>query len=354
MDKLFESVWTLRVTALILAILFFFYVKSEIDTTGKDNDDSTNNIAILTDVPLEAYYDTENLIVTGLPKTVDVTIEGSKQFVLQAKLKKDYKVFVDLSSMLLGEHKVAIQHENFSDKLDVSIDPEFVDIVIEEKVTKEFRVDPEFNTSLIADGYELVNMIAEPRTVFVTGAKSTIDNISYVKATVNAESGTNESFQQEAAVKVLDSNLNKLDVSIEPATVNVSVNVREYSREIPVAIKETGTPKDGIKINSIVPQLKTIEIFGPKSIIDQITQLEVKFDVSKINDTGLYDVSFEKPTGVTRISSKETKVQVNVTKKKSESEEDAIQRDDLERNQSTTGNKEDSSKETPDEENTTE
>ena len=153
MDKLFESVWTLRVTALILAILFFFYVKSELDTTGQE-DDPTNNIAILTDVPLEAYYDTENLIVTGLPKTVDVTIEGSKQFVLQAKLKKDYKVFVDLSSLLIGDHKVAIQHENFSDKLDVSIDPEFVDIVIEEKVTKEFRVDPEFNTSLIADEHD--------------------------------------------------------------------------------------------------------------------------------------------------------------------------------------------------------
>ena len=67
---------------------------------------ATNEVDIITQVPLEVYYDTENLIVTGLPKTVDVTIEGPRQIVLKAKLTKDFKVFVDLNALLIGEHRV--------------------------------------------------------------------------------------------------------------------------------------------------------------------------------------------------------------------------------------------------------
>ena len=49
-----------------------------------------------------------------------------------------------------------------------------------------------------------------------------------------------QSFTQEATVKVLDRDLNKLDVTIEPEIVKVQVDIAEYSREIPVVLKETG------------------------------------------------------------------------------------------------------------------
>ena len=60
---------------------------------------------------------------------------------------------------------------------------------IEERITQEFRVDPEMNNRLIDEGYVLKDMTAEPTTVFVTGAKSIIESISYVKATVTGEQG---------------------------------------------------------------------------------------------------------------------------------------------------------------------
>lgn len=312
MDKLFDSNWVLRITALVLALLLFFYAKAQLD---QGQTVSTNpQMDIITDVPLEVYYDKENLIVSGLPDTVDVTIEGPMQIVLKTKLSKDFKVFVDLNSLLIGEHRVTIQHENFSDKLDVSIDPKVVDIVIEEKVTKEVRVEPEINNSLLAEGFELTDMLVEPRTVIVTGAKSIIDNIGYVKATINRNEGINSSFQQKANVKVLDSSLNKLDVVIEPASVNVKVDVTEYSREIPITIQQTGTPMEGVTVNSLIPQTKVVRVFGPKSIIDALTRLQVRFDVSKIDESGFYKVDLVMPNGVTKLSSKTIEVQANVTK----------------------------------------
>ena len=176
-----------------ISCFFFLLCESGINRWWNQTT-SNNQVDIITDVPLEVYYDSENLIVTGLPETVDVTIEGPMQIVLKTKLKKDFKVFVDLNSLLIGEHRVTIQHENFSDKLNVTIDPEIVDVVIEEKVTEEFRVDPEINNRLFAEGYVLKSMMADPSRVIVTGAKSVIESISYVKATVSAPEGIERIF----------------------------------------------------------------------------------------------------------------------------------------------------------------
>ncbi|MBB5148480.1 MULTISPECIES: CdaR family protein [Ureibacillus] len=319
MDKFFDNIWVLRATAFILAFLLFFYVKAELTGGGKEST-SNNHVDIITDVPLEVYYDSENLIVTGLPETVDVTIEGPMQIVLKTKFQKDFKVFVDLNSLLIGEHRVTIQHENFSDKLNVTIDPEVVDVVIEEKVTQEFRVDPEINNRLFAEGYVLKSMMAEPSKVIVTGAKSIIENISYVKATVSAPEGIKESFTQEANVKVLDSNLNKLDVSIQPETVNVTVEVEEYSRDIPITLRQIGTPQQGVVINELNTDTKTIELFGPKSIIDSLKSLVVEFDVSKVDRSGNYEVDLNLPKGATKLGTDKIIVRANVTKTPTQSD----------------------------------
>jgi len=313
MDKFFDNIWALRAIAFILAILLFFYVKAEL-TDKTETTTSNNHVDIITDVPLEAYYDSDNFIVTGLPETVDVTIEGPMQLVLQTKFKKDFKVFVDLNSLLIGEHRVTIQHENFSDKLKVTINPQVVDVVIEEKVTKEFKVDPEINNQLFADGFVLKSMKAEPSKVTVTGAKSVIENISYVKATVSAEKGINESFTQEANVKVLDNNLNKLDVMINPDKVNVTVEVNEYSKTVPIVLKQTGSPPAGVTINQLETDTKSVEVFGPKSVVDSIKSLEVDFDVSQVERSGNYDVNLKVPKGATKLGTEKITVRANVTK----------------------------------------
>ncbi len=61
MDKFFDNIWVLRATAFILAFLLFFYVKAELTGGGKEST-SNNHVDIITDVPLEVYYDSENLI----------------------------------------------------------------------------------------------------------------------------------------------------------------------------------------------------------------------------------------------------------------------------------------------------
>lgn len=319
MDKLFDTRWMLVLTSLILASALFFYV--QIEMTKSTDSGSPTETDIITNVPLEVYYDDTNLFVTGLPETVNVKISGSRPIVMTTKLEKDFKVFVDLNSLLIGEHSVTIQQENFSEKLKVEIEPRIVNVVIEEKVTGEFRVEPEMNNSLVADEYIVKNMTANPSRVSITGAKSVINSISYVKATVTGEKGMKESFKQEATVKVLDRDLNKLEVQVSPEKVKVEVDINEYSRDFPLTIITKGEAAEGITIEDLTVEPSKIAVYGTKSVVDSISEVFVEVDLSKIKKSGPYELSVALPTGATKLSQDKVMVHATVVKEVVNSEE---------------------------------
>ena len=317
MDKMMDSPWVLRLTSLALAILLFFSVRSEINS----NERLTVNMQedVIRDVPVEVYYDTDNLIVTGIPAVVDVRIKGPAQDVLKVKASRDFKVFMDLNRLLIGEHKVKLKYENISRKLDVELDPDTVDIVIEERVTKEFKVEAEMNRQTIAEGFVLKGLAVTPPNVFITGAKSVIDNISYVKATV-AGDNSKENFMQNADVRVLDKELNKLDVEVNPKTVKVDIEIGEYSRDIPIALVQIGKVKAGIQIDDMKAEQRFITVYGTKSIVDAITTIEVPVDISKFTESKTYSVPAVKPEGVSKLGTDAIKVKVQISKTTEETE----------------------------------
>lgn len=300
MDKLFDSPWMLRLTALFLAGALFFYIQA--DQNKETDKPASTETDVITNVPLEVYYDEENLFVTGVPETVDVKISGPPQIVLKTKFEKDFKVFVNLNSLLIGKHSVTIQSENFSDKLNVSIEPKTINVEIEEKITGEFRVEPEMNNSLVADDYILKAMTASPSRVTITGAKSVIDSINYVKATVTGDKGIKKSFEQEATVKVLDRDLNKLDVSVNPDKVKVKVEINEYSREVPITIKEVGKATEGVTIEHLSVEPSKITVYGPKASIDELESVAVNVDLAKITESGSYNFDVALPSGAIKLS----------------------------------------------------
>ena len=311
MDKMMDSPWFLRITALVLAMVLFLSAKS-----GDENLNAANNgnmTDIIRDIPVEVYYDDDNFVVTGVPETVDMTIEGPSSFVQTAKQLKDFTVFVDLRNLNMGEHEVMVQVENLYEKLDSKIDPAYIDVNIEEKVTRELRVDPEFNDRLLAENFVVTLMKSKPERIQVTGAKSVVDSISYVKATVGGDQGLNKTFTQKASVKVLDKDLSKLNVTIEPAEVEVTVEIEEYSRDIPISLQQKGTTKDGVVINDLTPKTKIVRVYGNKATVDSLDKLTIDVDVSSLEKTGTMKVKIPVPKGVTKISKEEIEVVADVT-----------------------------------------
>ena len=311
MDKMMDNPWFLRIIALTLAILLFVSVKNDLEKNELNT--SGTQIDVLRDVPVEVYYDDDNLVVTGVPETVTVNIEGPSQIVLSAKMMKDYKLFVDLRELSIGEHRVAISSENFSEKLKVRIDPVYVNVVIEERISREFRVDPDMNEGLLAENYIVKSYDVEPNVITITGAKSVINSIGYVKATIEGEQGITKSFEQEANVRVLDRDLNKLDVLIEPRSVQVKVKIEEYSKDIPIVLEQKGTPKEGVTINRVYTNVEFVRVYGSRTVVDKLKNIPVDVDVSKIEKSGEFDAKISIPDGVTKLSSDKIKVIGDVT-----------------------------------------
>jgi len=313
MDKWMNNPWFLRITALLLALLLFFSVKA--DDNAANRVETTTMTEEIEDVKLEVYYDNSSLIVSGLPETVDLTITGPASIVQTARQIKDFTLFVDLRELPIGQHQVPVQTENLSEQLRVRVDPSVVDVTIEERVTQEFRIEPEMNERLLKEGFVLDSMEAEPNVVSVTGSKSVINAISFVKATVTGEQNIDESFTAEANVRVLANDLTKLEnVTIDPEVVRVNVNIEEYSKEVPVTIKQNGKPKKGIAIDSLKSSNETVEVFGPQTAVDQIKEYVVEINADAITPTDTdVEVDLKAPAGATGVKPGKVTVKADIT-----------------------------------------
>ena len=314
MDKFMESRWFMRIVGLLLAFILYLSVNfDDIQKTANNNTGTSQNaIETIQDVPLEVFYDSENLEVSGLPDTVNVTVEGPKAVVQQAKTVKDFQVYVDLNDIEIGEHQVEIQTQNISDKLTVKLDPQFANISVQEKVTEEFTVEPQFNESILSNGYEAEGLAVDPKTVKVTGSKDEVEQIAYVIATLDVDEEINENVTREARVQVLDREYNKLNVLVEPEVVDVTVSVVNPSKSVPVTIKQKGSLPEGTTLESISVEPKEATIFGRQDVLDTVEEMLAEVDLSKIKKDSTITVPLALKDGLNKVAPEEVKVKVDV------------------------------------------
>ncbi|MBE3570799.1 MAG: YbbR-like domain-containing protein [Bacillales bacterium] len=318
MDRWIESPWVLRILALFLAILLYMSVNmEEVDLKKKTENIPNENIATIEDVPVDVYYDSENLVVSGVPQTVSVTVEGPKSIVQSTKALKDFKVYVDLSNVGLGTHDVPIKYDNISNQLKVKIEPAYAEVSIQEKVTKEFKVGAEISDGMLGDGYQVDSLSVSPKTVEITGAKDVIDQIEYVKATLDSNELIDGEFTGKARVRVLDGELNKLDVAVDPETVEVTVKVKNPNKKVPVSVNKTGSPPEGVSIKNIDIDPKEVTVYGKESALDKLNNVEINMDLSKIKGDTVKEVPIHLKEGLNYVSPQKVKVVVSVEKKTS-------------------------------------
>lgn len=315
MDKLMDNPWFIKIIALLLALLLYSSVPhtngSKITDVNVPAEQTTETIA---NIPVKVYYDTDNLIVTGIPNTVDMTLKGPVTLVQSAKALKNFEVYVDLTHAKIGNQTVRLKVKNLSDKLQATIAPEYADVSIQEKVTKEFRVDAEYNSNLVDDGYTAGQPVVEPNMVKITGAKNVIDKITYVKATVDLKDHINNTVTKDAQVSVLDRDLNKLDVMVNPQKVKVTIPVKNTSKLVPINIVQKGTPPSGVSIDSITLDNTEATITGSEDLLKATDHVRVEVDVSKITDNTTLTLPVIVPYGISSVTPQLAKATVVVKK----------------------------------------
>ncbi|MFS0865673.1 YbbR-like domain-containing protein [Fredinandcohnia sp. 179-A 10B2 NHS] len=321
MDRFLDNRWVTRIIALMLALLLFASVSFENQPASKSPSGFplfTDYTETLTEIPVNAYYDEENLVVSGVPQFVNVTINGPSGVTKKEGLQKEIEVYADLSQLTVGTHKVKLQYRNVSEKINVKIDPAEITVVLQEKVTKEFPVEVDFvNRDQIEDGYTVKDPVVSPKVVKITGAIEEIDRIALVKAVVDLK-GAKETFQQESRVAVYDKNQNVLSVTVDPTVVEITVPIESPNKKVSFALKQTGQLAAGLSIISMTPVPNEITIFGPKEVIDEIDSIDGELDLGKISEDTTLELKVPIPKGVTKVTPETIQVEVDVEEEISE------------------------------------
>ncbi|PLR95502.1 CdaR family protein [Bacillus sp. T33-2] len=312
MDKLMDYPWFMKAVALVLAVLLFSSVPNDDESETAVNVPSDENTETITDVQVKSYYDTENLVVSGVPRTVNMTIQGPKNIVQQAKALRNFEVYVDLTDVEIGKQRAEIKVRDISKRLAVTIEPEYVNVSVQEKVTKEFKVEAEFDRRKIQEGYIAGEASIDPARVKITGAKDIIDKISYVKATVDEDDPVNETISREADILVFDRQLNKLEVVVDPDTVEVTIPVKSSSKDVPINIVRKGTPPAGITIESMKLDTEQATIIAAPDILKSVDSVRVEVDVSNLSEDTELTLPVIISNGVVKVTPETAKVTVNV------------------------------------------
>src|SRR5699024_8178576 len=136
----FQSKWFIRVISLIFAISLYVFVTVETDTIQDESrifTGPTKEVQVLDDVPVDIRIDSEKYVVSGVPEHVTVSLEGRTSFLTPIVRQRNFTVYVDLLDKQAGEHTVQLEYDNVPGELSFYIEPETIDIVIEERATEE-------------------------------------------------------------------------------------------------------------------------------------------------------------------------------------------------------------------------
>ena len=324
-DKLTDSRWFMKLVALVLALLLFGSVYDGSNTNNVNVPGEEDTVTI-SDIPVKSYYDTENLIVIGVPETVDVTLKGPTPNLQAAKTQKDFEVYADLSKVKVGKQRIKLQIKDLSDKLTATIDPEYVEVDVQEKVTKEYSVDVEFDVKMVDEGYIASTPVVEPNKVRITGGKDIMDQISYVRAIVEVDDFITETVEKPAFITVLDANLNKLNVTVEQESVRVTIPIKKANKTVPIEIVKKGTSPTDVTIDSITLDKNEATISGSEDNLNKTENVKVEVDISTIKESTELTLPVIISDGINEVDPKTVKatVKVNATSEATETTENKV------------------------------
>lgn len=297
MDNWFQSKWFVRIVSLAFAVMLYIFVTIEV--TPKQDDSlvfpgGQKVVEVMENIPVDIRINGDKYVVSGVPESVSVSLEGSQSALMPVVRQKNFTVFVDLNDLEEGTHIVEIEHENVPKELAAYIDPKEIEISIEERATADFRIDAELiNVDQLPAGYEVGIPVLNLDEVTIVSSRAIIDQISLVKVYIDVANAKESIKNREVPINVYDSQGNEVKVNVKPDSVIASVNIERNSKEVTLKVPTEGKLEEGLVLKSVTPEVEKVEVFGKKAELPSITELTttpINLDTLKDSDIVTVDV----------------------------------------------------------------
>ncbi len=317
-EKLLNRPRILVYVSLILAVITFFLVDSQVINLVE------NEAEILSNEPVTVIYNKEAYVVEGLVDHVDIILTGRKSALYLAKQLGEHEVVLDLSDYEASDTpvRVALSYNQTVDNISYKLDPAYVTVTIKKKVSEKRSVSYELlNEDKLNEKFSVSDVSLDQTEVVVKGSQDALDQIATVKALIDL---SNPDYTEAITYEVDNLPLVAYDkdgrvlenVEIVPQTVGASISFSTYKATVPIVVNTTGTLVAGKSISSITINGQTnytVDIYGEKEDIDKITSVPVTVNIDGRGTGGAltYNASISKPTGVRSISESDVQIVVS-------------------------------------------
>lgn len=263
------------------------------------------------DVPVEVFFDEVQYVAYNVPEEMSVELQGPSSSLTMTRLVKDYQVFVDLTNLGTGFHRVPVEARGFGGDVNVKLERDTVEIYIDRKQTVEVPVSVNLlNKDQLPEGLVVGDAEIEPTTVNVSGGASRIQNVKEIMLNVDV-ANQGQTFTRELSPTILDANGNPLNVTVEPNIIRVTVPVYEQSAIIPIEAVTTGEVADEFRLVDTLLADTEVRVFAPLEVLEGIESVETApIDLDELDKSGKVTTTLRLPEGATALDQKEVDVQL--------------------------------------------
>lgn len=314
MKDFWNKRWFIKVVSLLLAILLVIYIDSTqtgFVTQGEPRKTrETANETQTISVPLQVSIDTDKYYVVGYPEKVKITLEGSNALVTSTVNTQSFRAYIDLTHRKIGKQIVKVQVTGLNSQLSYTINPATVNVDIERRKSRTMPVQIEYNKNAVANGYNIGKPTVDPQKVEVTGAKGEVNQIDQIVAKLPLPNGINHTYERQVILVAEDNKGRQLNAVITPSTATAKLPVSLSKKTVKLNLRPKNEKNN--KVYSVTAKRDQVTLYGQKSVLAKINQLNVDVDLKGIDSSTVRNYSLVLPKGVARADPAEVQISIKV------------------------------------------
>lgn len=281
-----------KIISVLVAIVLWAYVLQVTDPMKEQT---------ITDVPVQLLNE-ESLTTRGLALsgeaeyTVDVEIRAKRADLVKITAG-DIIANADLFGYSLGKNYIPVTVSAPEGVTILEVKPVKINVVIEELIEVAKPIKVSF-LGQFEDGIEAGQVTTQPGEVQVSGAKSEVSAVAYVKAEVNTSKLTTEGGSIQAkAVAVNSAGDVVQNVRLSASFIDVTAKLCEV-KEVPLTVEITGEVAPIYEVTGIdLPD--SVKIKGTKEALAAVTVLSgTAIDISNVSSTSKLPIVISLPEDV--------------------------------------------------------
>ncbi len=312
MQKFYDKPWFYKLFSLILAIVLVAFVdNTQVNVNNQSKVQETASTKQAINMALQVSVDADKYYVTGYPSKVKVTLEGSNALVTSTVNTQNFRVYIDLSKLSVGEHKVPIKVSGLPSQLSYKLSQKYTTVNIQKRKSRTMAVQIGYNKNAVARGYDIGTATVKPETVEVTGALSEVKRIDRIQAQLTVPNASSHTIRRNVMLVALDSKGRQLNVVINPSTATVTLPISVSKKTVKLKLNAAnGSSK---KVYSLTAKQDQVTIYGQKKALDKIKSLTLNVDLTNIKSSTTRSYRLPVPSGVAWVDPSSVDVRISVS-----------------------------------------